>query len=131
GELLHEALGTYPVFTLRVDRAREVPFAFARYLRRCRPDAVLVAMWPLTVLAPVGRLLSRHRCKIVVSEHNPLSLQYGSWGLVHNIALRGSTAMGYRLSDARVGVSFGVVEDIAKLSRLPRRKFEVIHNPLA
>ena len=39
-------------------------------------------------------------------------------------------AAGYRLAHARVGVSTGVVQDVAALSGLKRSQFEVINNPV-
>ena len=130
GELLEEAQAICPIADLGIVRARRLPMTLARYLRRRRPDVLFVAMWPLTVLAPFARWLSVRRCAVLISEHNPLSIQYRDWGRLHRIALRISTALGYRLADARVGVSKGVVEDIAQLSSLPIDAFEVIHNPL-
>lgn len=128
GELLPEAQAEFTVHDLSVSRARQLPRALARHLRCHRPDALLAAMWPLTVIAPMMRLAG-YRGRIVVSEHNTLSVQYGSWGAAHRRALRSSMAVGYRLAHARVGVSAGVANDIATLSGLARARFEVIHNP--
>ena len=130
GELLEEARSLCTVTDLGVARARHLPMTLASYLRRNSPDMLLVAMWPLTVLAPFARWLSARRCVVVVSEHNTLSIQYRDWGQLHRFVLRVSMALGYRLADTRVGVSKGVVEDIAQLSGLPIDAFEVIHNPL-
>lgn len=130
GELLNEARALCPITDLGVARARSLPMALARYLRRRRPDILLVAMWPLTVLAPFACWLSCRRCAVVVSEHNTLSIQYRDWGRLHRIGLRISMALGYRLAIGRVGVSKGVVEDIAHLSGLSVDAFEVIYNPL-
>lgn len=130
GELLDEAQAAFPVHDLGCARARHVPFALARHLRRHRPDAVLAAMWPLTVIAPLAQRLSGHRCKVLVSEHCTLSLQYGTWGPLHRIALRTSMPVGYWLAAYRVGVSSGVVQDIAALSGIRPDAFDVIHNPV-
>lgn len=130
GEFLAEASAAFTVVDLGVARSRSVPLALARYLRRRRPDALLAAMWPLSVMAVIGRLLSRRRCRLVLSEHNTLSSQYRCRGRLHLIALRASTAFAYRLADARVGVSRGVVEDLASLSMMPTDKFQVIYNPI-
>lgn len=130
GELLEEARSGFPVVDLGTPRARALPLALIRYLRRRRPDALLAAMWPLTVIAPLAARLAGHRCKVLVSEHNTLSVQYGDWGRLHRAALRASMAVGYRLADRRVGVSFGVVQDIAALSGLRAGAFDVIHNPV-
>ncbi len=44
--------------------------------------------------------------------------------------MRASMAVGYRFADRRVGVSSGVVSDIAALSGLSRAAFDVIYNPV-
>lgn len=131
GELLPQAKADFAVHDLGVKRARQVPFALASYLRSHRPDALLVAMWPLTTIAPIAARLSGFSGHIVVSEHAILSAQYAKWGRAHHIALRASMAFGYRFATARVGVSRGVVQDIAKLAHIPKSKFKAIHNPVA
>lgn len=130
GEFLEEARAFFPVVDLAAPRARALPFALSCYLRQRRPDALLAAMWPLTVIAPLAARLSGHRCKVLVSEHNSLSVQYRDWGKVHRAALRSSIAVGYRLADLRVCVSSGVAADIADLSGLRPDAFDVIHNPV-
>lgn len=130
GELLAEAQAEFGVVDLACPRARNLPLTLTRYLRRRRPDALLAAMWPLTVIAPLMRLAG-YRGQIVVSEHNTLSVQYGYWGRLHHVALRGSMAASYRLAHARVGVSSGVCDDIGALSGLSRTAFEVVHNPVS
>lgn len=129
GELLAEAREAFAVVDLDCPRIRSLPRVLSRYLHRHRPDALLAAMWPLTVIAPLTRL-SGYRGRVVVSEHNTLSLQYRTRGGAHRVALRGSMALGYRLAHGRVGVSAGVVDDIAALSGLSPAAFAVIHNPL-
>ena len=130
GELLEEAQAAFPVHDLGCTRARQVPVALARHLRRHRPDAVLAAMWPLTVIAPLAQRLSGHRCKVLVSEHNTLSVQYAERGRLHHVIMRATMAVGYRLATRRVGVSSGVVKDIRSLSGLGPDAFDVIHNPV-
>lgn len=129
GDLLPEAQAEFSVYDLACPRARSLPVALQRYLARRQPDALLAAMWPLSVLAPLARLQG-FRGRIVVSEHNTLSLQYRNYGAAHRIALRMSMALSYRLAHARVAVSAGVADDIAALSGLPQDRFTVIHNPL-
>jgi len=130
GELLDEARANFPVVDLSTPRARAVPGALIRYLRERRPDALLASMWPLTVIAPVAQRLSGHRCRVLVTEHNTLSIQYANWGRLHRVAMRASMAMGYRLAAARIAVSSGVAQDIARLSGLSLGEFEVIYNPV-
>lgn len=130
GELLEEARESFSVVDLNCPRARNLPRVLSRYLRQHRPDALLAAMWPLTVIAPISARLSGHRCKVLVSEHGILSAQYRDWGRAHRAALPSSMALGYRLAHSRVAVSAGVAADIAALSGLRRNAFDVIHNPV-
>ena len=130
GELLEEARAVFSVIDLNAPRARQLPITLAKYLRAQRPDALLAAMWPLTVIAPIAARLSGDRCSVLVSEHGILSAQYLDWGLAHSAALRISMAFGYRLADHRVGVSSGVIADIANLSAVPLHAFNVIYNPV-
>jgi glycosyltransferase involved in cell wall biosynthesis len=131
GELLAEAKSTFPVHNLSCSRARNLPTKLAAYLRTKKPDALLAAMWPYTVIAPIAQRLSGHKCTVVISEHAQLSAQYKSWGFIHRIMLRSTSFIAYRLADACVAVSEGVLNDIALLARLSSDKFDVIHNPLA
>ena len=130
GEFLEEALASFSVVDLATPRARSLPLALARYLRNRRPDALLAEMWPLTVIAPLVQRLSGHSCKVLVSEHNTISVQYGDWGRLHRAAMRASMTIGYWLANCRVGVSHGVTQDIAALSRARLGAFDVIHNPV-
>nr|WP_255762557.1 glycosyltransferase [Halomonas alkalisoli] len=130
GELLAEAEALFSVHDLACERIRYSPLALARYLRRHRPDALIAAMWPMTVLAPLAARFSGHACAVLISEHNTLSEQYRGWGRVHRGILRLSTACGYRLAKARVAVSEGVSCDIALLSGINKNRFSVIHNPV-
>lgn len=130
GELLDEARSSFPIVDLEAARVRDVPRALSAYLRRRHPAALLAAMWPLSVVAPVVQKVSGHRCRTVVSEHNTLSIQYRGRGRGHATAMRSSMALGYRAADAVVGVSAGVVEDLHALSGVPRSKFHVVYNPV-
>jgi glycosyltransferase involved in cell wall biosynthesis len=130
GELLNEAQASFDVVDLGIPRARALPLALIRYMRRRRPEVVLAAMWPLTVIAPVAHRLSGHRCMVLVSEHGMLSAQYRDRGRLHQYLLRLSTSIGYRLARHSVGVSSGLVNDMARLSWSRRDRFHVIHNPV-
>jgi glycosyltransferase involved in cell wall biosynthesis len=129
GDLLSETRTAFPVTDLGVNCIRNVPLALARYLRQRRPDALLAAMWPLTVVAPLAQRFSGFRCSVVVSEHSILSLQYRDWGRYHRWLLRLSLAAGHRIADARVGVSIGVMEDMSRLAWLQPASGHVIYNP--
>ncbi|RTL97070.1 glycosyltransferase [Ancylobacter aquaticus] len=130
GELLPEALFNYAVVDLATPRARNVAPALARYLRQRRPDALIAAMWPLTVIAPLTARMAGFRGKVLVTEHAMLSQQYAARGWLHRLALRASAFAGYRLGSARVGVSHGTCADMAFLSGIAPDRFVTIHNPV-
>lgn len=130
GDFLTEAQRDFAVFDLATPRARNVALALAHYLRQRRPDALIVAMWPLTVIAPLAARIAGFRGKVLVSEHGMLSHQYTPWGALHRLMLRLSTSLGYRLASARVGVSQGTCADMAALSRMAPNCFTPIHNPV-
>ena len=116
---------------LNVRRKRSLLWPLVRYLRHARPDVLLAAMWPLTVIAPLAAKLSGFRGRVVVSEHSPQSQAYRHKGWLHSIVLRASNWLGYRLADVRIGVSAGVADDMAALSQMSREQITVQHNPAA
>lgn len=131
GDLLPQVPAGARVVDLQAPRVRHAILPLARYLKAEQPDALLAAMWPLTVLAPFAARRAGFRGRVVVSEHAPQSLSYASRGWLHNRLMAASMRVGYRMADARVGVSSGVADDMARLSGMPRAEFDVIHNPAA
>ena len=129
-----ELLGLLPpgigVFDLGADRIRRSIRPLAHYLQQRSPDALLAAMWPLTLVPLLARLLAGVPTRIVVSDHTMLSKEYAGRGLFHRLLLRASIALGYPLADARVAVSEGVADEMARLGGLDRRSIEVIFNPV-
>lgn len=131
GELLTQLPAGARVVDLQATRVRSSMLPLLHYLRHERPEALVAAMWPLTVVAPLAAKLVSFGGAVVVSEHEPLAIAYAGQGGLHRLSLRASMALGYRLADARIGVSSGVAEDMAKLAWMPRGKVCVVHNPAA
>jgi glycosyltransferase involved in cell wall biosynthesis len=118
------------VFNLDVKRARWAIGPLARYLKRERVDVVHANIWPLTSIAVVAHRLARSSARLCLADHNPLSVQYGGGSLAKRWALRASLALTYPLASARIAVSGGVADDVARLAFMPRGKFQVVHNPV-
>ena len=131
GELLAQLPEGASLVDLGAPRIRSAFLPLMRYLRDRKPQALLAAMWPLTVVAPLAARAVRFRARVAISEHSPLSLAYAGRGRAHRLVLRGSTRLAYPWADARIGVSRGVADGLAALSGLPRSGFRVIHNPAA
>ena len=131
GELLDLVPEGSRVVDLEALRFRDALWPLMRYIREVRPDVVLAAMWPLTVVAALAGRLAGGGRRIVVSDHAPLSISYAGKGRGHRLFLRLSMAIGYRLAHERIAVSRGVAQDLASLSGIPKKRYRVIYNPAA
>ncbi len=130
GELIDQVPNAVRIVDLHTARIRQVPLAFARYLRQERPEAVIANIWPLTTACIAARSISRSKARLVVCDHQVLSRAYLEKGRWHEILLRTSIVALYPHADARVTVSAGVADDLAALSGIPRSRFDVIYNPI-
>lgn len=107
---------------------RSVP-ALARYLRQERPTAMLsalftniVALWARRFVGPAPRL--------VICEHNTLSAVVKNqddprWQWYPRLA-----GWFYPWADAVVAVSKSVADDLARTTKIPRDRIQVIYNPV-
>ncbi len=109
---------------------RDLFFPYRRYLRTEKPDVIVASMWPLTVITAAAKVTSLLKASLILWDHNTLSIQYGGRGRVHGLFLKSSLRFFYPLANARVAVSKGVADDLARLAGLPRNRFEVIYNPI-
>jgi glycosyltransferase involved in cell wall biosynthesis len=131
GELLAQLPPSAQVVDLAAARVRATLRPLVAYLRKDPPEALLAAMWPLTCIAASAARSAGYNGRVVVSEHAPQSLSYADRGALHNTLMKATMRVGYRLADARVGVSSGVADDMARLSGMDRSRITVIHNPAA
>ncbi|MDY7219414.1 glycosyltransferase [Denitrificimonas sp. JX-1] len=129
GGLLNLVPEEIPVKTLNVIKFRNVFSLLISYIRKEEPDILLAAMWPLTVIASLATFLSFKKTICIVSEHGILSEQYSNKGIFKFFVFRASMAIAYRIAHKTVGVSKGVVEDIAYLSCISSKDIELIYNP--
>lgn len=131
GELLEALPSGVRVVDLQALRVRHAFVPLQLYLRTSQAGALLAAMWPLTTIAPLAARSAGYKGRVVISEHAPQSLSYADRGALHNTLMKATMRVGYRLADARVGVSSGVADDMARLSGMDRSRFNVVHNPAA
>lgn len=131
GEWLSEVPDGARVIDLKVDRLRDAVQPLRRYFKSERPDATQVSMWPLTSWAALAHRLAGKPGRLVLSDHCNLSLHYAPKGKLHERVMAATVALTYPLADARVAVSRGVAEDIARLSGLRPDSFTVVPNPMA
>jgi glycosyltransferase involved in cell wall biosynthesis len=134
GELLSTAALQFPVFDLKASRIRSMFRPLLQTWQERQPVAVLVDMWPNTVVGALCFWLLKLRKKIgvrsrlMLCDHNTLSLTPEAQGWFRRQVMGRSIAFSYPCADTRVAVSNGVADDLVAISGIPRAKFEVIYN---
>lgn len=129
GEFLDLVPDGVRLIGLDAPRIRHAFNPLRRYLREEAPDALIAAMWPLTVMAVLANRLAGRKARVIISDHGALLSQYS--GRRRTLAaLRASIRLFYPLADARVGVSRGLAYNLAGLAGLPADQVSAIYNPV-
>jgi len=132
GELLELLPDSIGVVDLGVSRLRQLALPLVSFLRKARPDVVIVAMWPLTSIAVLSWLLAGKPGRLFLSDHSQLSISCmlqeiptPKWLL--SLIMRCT----YPFASGIIAVSEGVKQDMCKLGGLSDTKVRVIYNPTA
>lgn len=99
----------------------------ARYLRRARPDILVVNTEHPAILSLWARGISRSATRVVVCQHNALSAQGTRPGWQFRM-LPSLARLSFPRADRIVAVSLGVAEDLAVSCGIPRGRIDVIYN---
>lgn len=101
--------------------------ALVRYLRRERPDALLVAKTVSNLATLVAAKLARTPTRIVISERIHLStkLRQAGWGV-----LAPHIRKMYPAADICVACSRGAGDDVSKVAHMPGDRVVVIYSPV-
>ena len=114
-------------------RARRVLTSLPRliaYLRREEPLALISYLDHANVIALTACRLVRYRGRVVVVEQNTLS-EAAKHGKSRRDRLMPQIVRAvYPRADYVVGVSSGVVDDLARFTNLPAEKLKVVFNPI-
>lgn len=130
GDLRDALKPSVRIVNLDVKRIRRTLIPLIRYLKAERPDGMIAAMWPLTVIAVVSRILSGVPFRLIVAEHTTWSRsQLVQRGMTRHI-VKSTMKLFLPKADARVTVSYGAADDLAQFSRLDRSTINVIYNPV-
>lgn len=130
GELMPLLPPEIRVIDLHAPRIRNVFRPLVRYLRETRLEGLQISMWPLTVIGVLAHRVARSRARLVLSEHNTLSNQYGHFGLMRRGLLRASIYISYPRADARIAVAAQAADDLAAVSGIARESITVVYNPV-
>ena len=66
GELLDDLPDISRVIDLHAARIRNAFLPLVQYIRKERPDAIIVAMWPLTIIGILAHRISGHHGRILL-----------------------------------------------------------------
>ena len=100
-----------------------------RYLRKERPDALLSALNHANVIALLARKIAFSPTRIIVSEHNSLSVSQAADIIGRGRLVPWFMKVLYPGAAGVVAVSSGVADDLTRSIGLDRERIDVIYNP--
>lgn len=103
--------------------------AFARYLRKERPDGIVSAAPMLNLVAILGRVLARSKARLVTSDRNDPKVAHYQGGRLKRMVLPRLTRWLYPLADVNAAVSDGVRDALALHLRRPPERLATVYNP--
>lgn len=136
--VLAEATGPYlsqvsprvRVVDLKSNRVLKSLFPLVNYLKEENPDVLISALNHANLIAIFAKQLSRSRVRLIITEHNMLSLSQEHAQNKRSKLLPISMKHFYPTADQVVAVSKGVAEDLSNQIGLPLDKIKVIYNPV-
>ncbi|WP_085318244.1 glycosyltransferase [Derxia lacustris] len=125
---LHLAAGL-EVVSLDVNRTFAAVRQLARFLAIEKPDVLLAGLPHNNLAALAARRLARSPCRLVLTEHAPITNQIRAEGGWRFKLLPTLIRRGYPLADAVVAVSRGVQLDLTAMIA-PQFRAKLIFNPI-
>ena len=130
GPLLEQVPSGTNVVDLGAPRIRDLPVKLLRYLRRRRPDAIIVNVWPLTLVTSAVTRMALPNTPVLACHQNNLSSQY-IVARHHSPALMAlAVRVENSLARSIVGCSEGVARDIEAVGRLRPMSVQAVPNPV-
>jgi glycosyltransferase involved in cell wall biosynthesis len=127
GKLVSEIPADVRVHSLDANRQLKAFWPLVRYLRHARPDVLLVHTEHSAIISLWARALSRAQTRVIVCQHNTVSLQIQRSGWKFRILLTlFRLFLGW--ADQIVAVSAGVADDLAASCGIARERITVIYN---
>ena len=101
-----------------------------RYLRTSRPRTLAATITNANLAALWAVRLSGVPVRCLVREASTLSVELEHSSTLNRRLLPHLIGHSFRLADAVIAPSHGVADDLARTAGLPRKKIEVIYNPV-
>lgn len=116
------------IINLRRNRLIKALLPISKLIRQKKYDGMYVAMWPLTVIAVVAKLISFQPLKLIISDHNLLSFQYDYFSKLRKFLMFLSIYLFYPFASKHVSVSEDVRRDFLENYMLGGKNLVVINN---
>ena len=127
-----DALPAYlDIKVLGVDSTSKSLFLLSKLIKETKPHIVLSALTHLNIITVLAVMLSKVKSKIVVTEHNPFSVEKKALPLVQRFLMYFLSFLTYRLASKVIAVSYGVKRSLIRGLFLKNDHIEVIYNPIA
>lgn len=125
-----DALPLLPLLTpLKPDMFWRLP-ALIEYLRTAKPDAILAAGTQSNLAAIIARAAAGITTRLVVSEHNTLSIVARRGHGLFRRAYPRLIRCFYPEADAIAAVSRGLAQDLTQTAHLPEELITLVYNPV-
>lgn len=130
GQLLNSVPAGVRLISLNKAKTLTATIRLAGYLRRERPDALLVTVFNATITALLAHSISFTSTRLVTCEASPTDWDVKGHNWLDTFLNRVAALALYRHADATIAVSNGVRSSLLRGHFLPPRKVHVIPNPI-
>lgn len=119
------------IISLKVGRLRNMLMPLIKVLNVERPKIIISSMWPLTSITLISLMISKARSKIYFIEHVPLFVSRKYETKSSKLIMKLIINLTYSFAQKIICVSNGIKNELVSETFVNKKKFEVIHNPIA
>lgn len=105
-------------------------WSIKKYLKQNKPEIVISCMTHLNIVVAVAKIFARSKVKLILTEHNPFSLEKASMSSISRCIFSFLVQISYTFSDKVVMVSKGIEQDFKSIFHINSNKIITIYNPI-
>ncbi|MBE9216597.1 glycosyltransferase [Plectonema cf. radiosum LEGE 06105] len=130
GSLLKQLPPEIRLIDLKAQSKLSILPKLIKYLQQENPTTMLAALHYPCEIALLAKPMAGVSTRIIVSEHNHLSLEAKRIPQLSTSLTPLAARLLYPWADGIVSVSEGVAADLAKVTNLPKKRIDLIYNPV-
>tara|TARA_B100000965_G_C19537134_1_gene733893 strand:+ start:92 stop:1180 length:1089 start_codon:yes stop_codon:yes gene_type:complete len=119
------------IIETNTEKIRNFIIPLSKSFNKIKPDVAISAMWPLTSISIISKLISKHKFKIILVEHCKISGQYLKDINSNYFFVKMIMKLTYYFSDNIICVSKCVKKDIQNFIKNKKKFIKVIYNPIS